>query len=149
MRVGVLMQSEPGTAAERRTARVMGARREDDQVQFAVWAPGRERAEVILYRKDGAGVLGSLAMRPDASPGGEGWFHATFDGAPRLLYKIRLDGEGPFPDPASRSQPFGVHGPSEVSEDKFAWSDAGWKGVPVDDAVIYEVHVGTATPEGT
>jgi maltooligosyltrehalose trehalohydrolase len=65
-------------------------------------------------------------------------------------YRYRLDGEGPFPDPVSRFQPQGVHGPSEVVDPlAFPWSDAGWRGRPLSEAVIYELHVGTFTPEGT
>ena len=66
-----------------------------------------------------------------------------------VRYKLRVDGEGPFPDPWSRSQPLGVHGPSEVVVPDFDWTDAGWKGPDPEALVIYEVHVGTATPEGT
>jgi maltooligosyltrehalose trehalohydrolase len=65
-------------------------------------------------------------------------------------YRYRVDGQGPFPDPASRFQPEGVHGPSEVVEPSgFAWSDANWGGINLADLVVYELHVGTFTPEGT
>jgi maltooligosyltrehalose trehalohydrolase len=78
-----------------------------------------------------------------------GFFSATLGGVGAgVRYKLRVDGEGPFPDPWSRSQPEGVHGPSEVVVADFEWTDAGWRGV-AEDLVIYEVHVGTATPEGT
>jgi maltooligosyltrehalose trehalohydrolase len=61
-----------------------------------------------------------------------------------------LDGEGPFPDPASRYQPEGVHGPSQIIDPtQFAWSDHDWRGVRLQDAIIYELHVGTFTPAGT
>jgi maltooligosyltrehalose trehalohydrolase len=81
---------------------------------------------------------------------GGGFFSATLAGAGAgVRYKLRVDGEGPFPDPWSRSQPEGVHGPSEVVVPDFAWTDAGWKGPDPEAQVIYEVHVGTATPEGT
>src|SRR5438105_3604955 len=139
------MQYQSMAAAERRTARFMGARREQDLVRFGVWAPGRERVDLVLYRKDGASELASQAMRPE----GDGWFSATFDGAPRLLYKFRLDGQGPFPDPASRSQPFGVHGPSEVIEERYPWNDGAWTGRSLEELVIYELHVGAYTPDGT
>ena len=57
---------------------------------------------------------------------------------------------GPYPDPASRFQPEGVHGPSEVVDPaRFAWTDGGWCGVAAADLVIYELHVGTFSPEGT
>jgi maltooligosyltrehalose trehalohydrolase len=65
-------------------------------------------------------------------------------------YAYVLDGDGPFPDPASRHQPDGVHGPSQIVDpSQFAWSDQGWWGVPLADAIVYEVHVGTFTPAGT
>jgi maltooligosyltrehalose trehalohydrolase len=65
-------------------------------------------------------------------------------------YRYRIDGKAAFPDPASRSQPEGVHGPSEVVDaGAFAWTDAGWRGVGLDELVIYELHVGTFTPAGT
>jgi len=65
-------------------------------------------------------------------------------------YRFRKDGEGPFPDPASRYQPEGVHGPSEVVDpDEFAWSDDSWEGLSPETLVIYELHVGTFSPEGT
>jgi maltooligosyltrehalose trehalohydrolase len=65
-------------------------------------------------------------------------------------YAFRLDGEGPFGDPRSAWQPDGVHGPSRwVDHDRFVWRDQGWRPPPLGAAVIYELHVGTFTPEGT
>jgi malto-oligosyltrehalose trehalohydrolase len=65
-------------------------------------------------------------------------------------YAYLLDGEGPFPDPSSRYQPEGVHGPSQIIDpSQFAWSDQGWRGVRLQDALIYELHVGTFTRAGT
>jgi len=61
-----------------------------------------------------------------------------------------LDGAGPYPDPCSRFQPQGVHGPSSVVDPAaFEWSDRDWRGVPLERAVIYELHAGTFTPAGT
>jgi maltooligosyltrehalose trehalohydrolase len=66
------------------------------------------------------------------------------------LYRYRVDGEGPFPDPASRFQPRGVHGPSQVVDARrFRWSDARWRGLALEALVVYELHVGTFSPEGT
>lgn len=83
--------------------------------------------------------------------GADGSWSDTLEGATAgTRYAYRLDGDGPYPDPASRFQPEGVHGPSMVVDPgAFAWSDAGWRGVPLDRAVLYELHVGTFTPEGT
>ncbi len=109
------------------------------------WAPEHRTLEVVLH--DAEGKPGRvLPMTPE--PGG--CFGAVLEGAGAgVRYKLRVDGEGPFPDPWSRSQPQGVHGPSEVVVPDFAWTDAGWKGPDPEALVLYEVHVGTATPEGT
>jgi maltooligosyltrehalose trehalohydrolase len=65
-------------------------------------------------------------------------------------YRYEIDGGSTFPDPASRFQPEGVHGPSEIVDPRrFPWTDGGWTGVPRNDLVLYELHVGTFTPEGT
>jgi maltooligosyltrehalose trehalohydrolase len=110
-------------------------------VHFRVWAPRRRRVEVVLA--DGAAA--------ELSAEGNGYFSAFVAGAGEgSLYRYRLDGEGLFPDPASRFQPDGPHGPSQVIDPgKFAWSDGGWPGVGLEGQVIYELHVGTFTPEGT
>jgi maltooligosyltrehalose trehalohydrolase len=80
-----------------------------------------------------------------------GWFTLTLDGVgtgTRYLYL--LDGERERPDPASRALPEGVHGPSEVIDlTAFPWTDAAWRGKPLRDMVVYEIHVGVFTPEGT
>nr|WP_224247529.1 malto-oligosyltrehalose trehalohydrolase [Hyalangium gracile] len=116
-----------------------------NRVRWRVWAPGHRRLEVVLH--DGEGKPGRvLPMTPE--PGD--CFGAVLEGAGAgVCYKLRVDGEGPFPDPWSRSQPMGVHGPSEVVVPDFEWTDLGWRGPDPESLVIYEVHVGTATPEGT
>jgi len=68
---------------------------------------------------------------------------------PGTRYRFRLDGGRPLPDPASRWQPEGVHGPSAVVDPRFEWDDAEWTGVPARELILYELHVGTFTPEGT
>ncbi|NTX55193.1 malto-oligosyltrehalose trehalohydrolase [Myxococcus sp. CA039A] len=115
------------------------------RVRWRVWAPGHQRVEVVLH--DARGEPGRvLPMTPER----DGYFVAVLEGqGAGVLYKLRVDGAGPFPDPWSRSQPMGVHGPSEVVVPDFAWTDSGWKGVEPQALVLYEVHVGTATPEGT
>ncbi len=66
------------------------------------------------------------------------------------LYSFHVDGNGPFPDPASRFQPRGPHGPSQlIDPSKFDWNDESWHGINREGQVIYEMHVGTFTPEGT
>jgi len=80
-----------------------------------------------------------------------GYFVGWIPGGTGTRYRFRMDGEATLlPDPASRFQPAGPHGPSEVVDPaRFAWTDADWRGVPLERAVIYEMHIGTFTPEGT
>ncbi|OHE33406.1 MAG: malto-oligosyltrehalose trehalohydrolase [Syntrophobacterales bacterium RIFOXYC2_FULL_60_23] len=82
--------------------------------------------------------------------GERGYASAVVGGVePGSRYFYRLHGQQDFPDPASRFQPLGVHGPSQVVQPGFSWGDAHWSGLPLSDYVIYELHVGTFTPEGT
>jgi len=81
---------------------------------------------------------------------GGGYFSAHVSGAQAgMLYKFKLNG-GSFPDPASRFQPEGPHGPSQIVDPRhFKWTDHDWRGVHCDGQIIYELHIGTFTPEGT
>jgi maltooligosyltrehalose trehalohydrolase len=107
---------------------------------FRVWAPSA--AEVEL---DDAGA--APAARVPMHRRHDGWWEVESDA---VEYGFVVDGDGPFPDPRSPWQPWGVHGPSRVLDhDAFAWTDAGWRGVYLPGAVLYELHVGTFTPEGT
>lgn len=110
---------------------------------FGLWAPDVARVELELY----GGSTRTVEMRRAK----DGWHTARVEGlSAGQLYKYRVDGNGPFPDPASRSQPEGPHGASAlVDPGAFVWSDASWSGVDRDRMVIYELHVGTATPQGT
>ncbi|KYG63801.1 hypothetical protein AZI86_13335 [Bdellovibrio bacteriovorus] len=116
----------------------IGAHVSGNNVEFRVWAPQAEKVEVLL---------------PEAhllSPEEKGYFSARIPGIKAgQLYKFRLNGKEELPDPASRFQPEGVHGPSQVVDEPFSWSDQSWKGVPLEELVIYELHVGTFTAEGT
>ena len=114
---------------------------------FAVWAPHRERVRLRLHGVEGAETQ-DLPMRRDD----DGWWRAQVDGAgPGIEYSYLLDDDPqPLPDPRSLHQPHGVHGPSRVHDHTaFAWTDADWTGRPLDGAVVYELHVGTFTPQGT
>ncbi|HUB78746.1 MAG TPA: malto-oligosyltrehalose trehalohydrolase [Bryobacteraceae bacterium] len=111
---------------------------------FRVWAPHRERAQVILESGPGAPAEVELQLE-------DGFFSATVAGAAEgTLYRFRLNGESLYADPASRFQPHGPDGPSElIDARKFPWTDAEWDGVQPPGQVIYELHVGTFTEEGT
>jgi maltooligosyltrehalose trehalohydrolase len=112
-------------------------------VDFRVWAPRRERVEVIFEDGSGAHAL---------APEGRGYFSAFIERAGAGdLYRFRLDaGDYFYPDPASRFQPLGPHGPSRVVDPAaFGWTDAGWRGASLKGQVVYELHVGCFTPEGT
>ena len=113
--------------------------------RFRVWAPGHSTVEVVLE------APAPTPLRRRLAPETDGTFSGTWtDVAAGARYRYRLDGHGPYPDPASRYQPDGVHGPSLVVDPStFAWSDAGWMGLELQDLVVYELHVGTFSPEGT
>jgi maltooligosyltrehalose trehalohydrolase len=120
----------------------VGAEVQADGTHFRVWAPIRKSVEVV--------VEGGPTHRLE--PEGDGYFSGLAPGVPAATrYRFRLDGDAnPYPDPASRYQPDGPHGPSEVIDPAaFAWTDAGWKGVTLAGQVLYEMHVGTFTKEGT
>ena len=112
--------------------------------QFRLWAPTQSR--VSLERVDGD-KADAFAMTPDAA----GWHTLTLpDAAAGTRYRYRLPDGLAFPDPASRRNPDGVHEASEVVDPQaYAWQDDAWKGRPWHEAVIYELHIGTFTPEGT
>ncbi len=112
----------------------------DGRCRFRVWAPHAERVEVRLGDR----------IEPLA-PEENGYHEAVLAGVPAgTRYVYRLDGSLERPDPASRFQPDGVHAPSAVVDPRaFAWTDAAWRGRPLREFVLYELHVGTFTPEGT
>jgi maltooligosyltrehalose trehalohydrolase len=120
-------------------ARVIGP----DRVRFKVWAPFIQRMAVELTERDGS----AIPMQP--SEGGR--FDIIVDGVrPGSRYRYLLEGKTGRPDPVSRSQPQGVHGPSAVVDPaSYHWTDGSWRGLPLEDFVIYELHVGTFTEEGT
>ncbi len=117
-----------------------GAVVESGGVRFAVWAPAARDARVLV---DGR----SVPMEPAAN----GFFYCFDpDSSPGSRYAFRFDGRGAVPDSASRFNPDGVHEYSEVVDPaSYEWRDADWRGRPWNGAVIYELHVGTFTPEGT
>ena len=110
--------------------------------RFLVWAPRARKVEVHLFAPQER--VAALEKKP------HGYFEAVVEGVePGSLYKYRLGGTRERPDPASRHQPQGVHGPSQVVELPGPGSGSGWRGLPLERLVFYELHVGTFTPEGT
>ena len=115
---------------------------------FRIWAPDRRRVQVAL--EAAAGAEGGSVYELHSE--GDGYFSGSVaEAGPGTLYRFLLDDDPTrYPDPASRFQPDGPHGPSEVIEPAgFEWSDEGWPGLKPDGHVLYEMHVGTLTREGT
>ncbi len=110
-------------------------------VHFRVWAPRRQKVEAVI--EGGAAV----ELRPETG----GYYSGVATGAGAgTRYRFRLDSGDSFPDPASRYQPDGSHGPSQVVDPAaFHWSDAAWQGAAIEGQIIYEMHIGTFTREGT
>ena len=105
-----------------------------------VWAPGKETVEVEVEGD----------RTPLTSIAGGWWQVELPEAGPGTDYAFVVDGGQPRPDPRSSWQPSGVHGPSRlVDHEAFAWTDALWRGLPLPGAVLYELHIGTFTPEGT
>jgi maltooligosyltrehalose trehalohydrolase len=131
-------------ALERRLP--IGAEIVGDGASFRVWAPAAEEVQVLIGRDRGLAGADVHALEREEG----GYFSGCVAGArPGDYYKFRLPA-GEFPDPASRFQPEGPHGPSQLVDARaFAWSDGGWPGVPRRGQVVYEMHVGTFTAEGT
>jgi len=116
--------------------------RKDSSCSFLVWAPYATDVELEI-ESPGPRQIPMTALD-------KGYFHCTTSPAsPDVRYFYLLDGKKKRPDPASKYQPEGVHGPSEVRGNSFEWTDWDWAGLPLTDAVFYELHVGTFTPEGT
>jgi maltooligosyltrehalose trehalohydrolase len=111
--------------------------------QFLVWAPQANRVEVKIVAPCEKVVPLQKIER--------GYHQTTVEGVePGASYLFRLDQEKERPDPASRYQPFGVHQPSQLTDrNAFRWSDAPWSGLDLEKYVLYELHVGTFTCEGT
>ncbi len=110
--------------------------------EFAIWAPAARTMQVRVNH----------ALLPMHRPDQQGWWRLPVDAAgPGTDYGFMVDEEDAvFPDPRSLWQPHGVHGPSRVyDQSAFLWSDSGFQPQPLSSAVIYELHIGTFTPDGT
>jgi maltooligosyltrehalose trehalohydrolase len=119
-------------------------------VHFRVWAPKCQHVKVVLendqFKHNGSG------SSFDLSPESEGYFSGFIQEASAgTLYRFQLNADPMlYPDPASRFQPQGPHGPSQVIDpNAFRWNDQNWKGVPAEGRVVYEMHIGTFTHQGT
>jgi maltooligosyltrehalose trehalohydrolase len=114
----------------------------DGTVRFSVWAPRVNRLAVRFLSP-------SWTVQMDRHPNG---LHTVIVQAlkPGRRYYYILDNEHPRPDPVSRFQPEGVHGPSEIVDPRqFVWTDERWTGIQLRDVILYELHSGTFTPAGT
>ncbi len=112
------------------------------RASFTVWSPGKNK--MILH------LVHPFDKKYEMKGDEQGWWHLQLEGIEAgTLYYYQPDGERDLPDPASRSQPHGVHGPSElIDQDAYQWHDENWKGLSLEEYIIYELHVGTFTPEG-
>ena len=117
---------------------------DDGRIRFHLWAPGANQVELWL------GGLAEEITLPMAKEE-DGWFGLVTELASvGTLYKFQINGQSKVPDPASRFQPEDVHGPSQVIDPQaFTWQDERWRGRPWEEAVLYELHVGSFTPQGT
>ncbi|MEA3188183.1 MAG: maltooligosyltrehalose trehalohydrolase [Chthoniobacter sp.] len=130
-----------------------GADLQEHGVRYRAWTRGAQTVSVEIWRapKGTSPASNSPDLLLPLSLDASGYFHA-FDmhGRAGDLYKFKLDGHDSLPDPASRWQPAGVLGPSQVIDPRaYKWSDEDWKRARFRDLVIYELHLGTFTPEGT
>ena len=114
---------------------------DNEKCRFTVWAPEAKTVAVVLKKYEDPFRLEQQGA----------YWEATIEGViPGDLYQYIVDGEGPLPDPASLSQPMGVHSWSQVLDQKaFSWTDQSWKGRETRDMILYELHTGTFTQEGT
>ncbi|HEY0721208.1 MAG TPA: malto-oligosyltrehalose trehalohydrolase [Gammaproteobacteria bacterium] len=118
--------------------------REDGAVRFALWAPAVNKVKLAL-----AETTGELLLPMERNE--TGWFTLVTPRAnPGSRYRFIIEDDLRVPDPAARFQPEDVHGHSQVIDPlAWQWRDEAWRGRPWEEAVIYELHVGTFTPEGT
>jgi len=120
----------------------VGAEVLSEGTHFRIWAPAREQVAVVLE-----GDRSSRLLTPE-----ENGYHSVLltEVGSGARYGFQLDGEDHvYPDPASRFQPDGPHGPSEVVDPRFDWTEDDWRGLKPEGQVLYELHVGTFTREGT
>lgn len=122
----------------------LGAWSERGNVLIRTWAPDHKRVELALELENGVDRVVAMDAEPDGL-----WSAAFEDPGGDVRWNLLLDGQGPYPDPLSAWQPDGVHGSSALDRADFHWTDDDWHGVSMRGLVIYELHVGAATAEGT
>jgi maltooligosyltrehalose trehalohydrolase len=120
--------------------KIPGIRLKNNKAQVNLWAPLAKEVALVV----------SPSLELPLTRSGEGYWSLLSDELQEGdRYRFRIDNKE-YPDPASLSQPGGVHGPSEIINlDSFQWTDTDWNNLPLQDYIIYELHVGTFTPEGT
>ncbi|MHC5595946.1 MAG: malto-oligosyltrehalose trehalohydrolase [Nostoc sp.] len=112
------------------------------ECEFTVWSPLLDSVTVQILTPEQQ----LIPLKPQS----EGYWHTKVnDVYAGTLYRYVLNGQDTFADPASQYQPEGVHGPSQIVDHHFEWTDEAWAGIPVESMIFYELHVGTFTPEGT
>lgn len=117
-------------------AQLIGAAHAQPHTRFRFWAPSCQTVQIVFENVGDTPPL-------DMTASGNGWFEAQAPCGPGTLYRYCIDGQQRVPDPASRFQPQGVHGPSEVLDPRaYAWQHAHWQGRPWEETVLYELHVG-------
>lgn len=117
--------------------------KENGKVEFRLWAPSCTSVQVTLSYGD---YESNIVLEAQ----GDGWFVGAGKAKPGMKYKFVTDDALAVPDPGSRYQPEDVHGFSEIVDpNSFEWSDTNWKGLPWSETILYELHVGTFTEEGT
>ncbi|KAA5606317.1 malto-oligosyltrehalose trehalohydrolase [Roseospira marina] len=119
-------------------------------VRFRLWAPDVETVALEIVTGEAAHGLAVTDRQTMVAIGDGWWMLEVPDAGPDTLYRYRLPDGLAVPDPASRHQPFDVHGPSRVVDpDSYAWREEAWRGRPWHETVLYELHPGTFTHEGT
>ncbi|GFO60449.1 malto-oligosyltrehalose trehalohydrolase [Geomonas silvestris] len=125
----------------------IGAEPVQGGVNFRVWAPDHQKVEAVIHNE---GEEDPYEFACELAKEGNGYFSGLCPkAAAGSLYRYRIDDREAFPDPASRYQPDGPHGPSRVVDPKFEWTDQEWRGIVREGQVIYEMHIGTYTKQGT
>lgn len=128
------------------SARTIGINFKEGKAIITVWAPLAEKVEVEIQVKNEDETV-AIALKRKVY----GYWQASTNRVNEgTLYKIKVDDKQPFPDPASLLQPDGVHGPSQAIDiTNYPWTETTWNNPPLEDYIIYELHTGTFTTEGT